>query len=111
MESQTLYLILALGLFLHLIGWNYAFQILFTPTDPGWTVLSVVTGLGIIIIGEIAIAAILYQVKPLDLVWFVVILIGGVALVGGPMFAVQIWKKYHNHKHSNHIKKEQDFTR
>lgn len=106
MEISTSTLITILIVFLFGLGINYALQILHSPTESGWTWSEVVTGFGMIILGTLLILSILNI--PIEVP--AIVLIGVTALLGGPMAALQFYKKWRADHKTNDIHEKKDFT-
>lgn len=107
-------LFVILGVFFLGLGVNYAYQIKHTPVNAGYTVLSVVTGFGMIFIGIILILFALSSfglvaVEAIILLVYTLLIVG--ALFGGPMFVIQLLKKRKADKSVNTIQEEHDFSK
>ena len=107
-------LFIVLALFFLTQGVNYAYQIKHTPVNAGWTVLSVVTGFGMIFSGIMLILFALsgfglVTIKAIILFIYTLLIVGG--LFGGPMFVIQLLKKREADKTIKDIKDNHDFNR
>lgn len=111
MSNNTLIIFVILGIFIHLGGWVFAIQIYHTPTEPGWTWSSVGTGTWMIAISEIIALILLYHFNLLEPLYLIIVPISALALLGIPMAAAQIYKKWRANKKINKINTEHDFTR
>lgn len=98
------------GLSLYLLGQGiiYGWQIRVTPVEPGYTWLSVATGTLMVAAGQMFAIFVLYHFGRPDLAILVPPI--GLLLLGVPMAAFQIFKKWQINRKKDEIKEKRDFA-
>jgi hypothetical protein len=111
MESSTIWILGVLTFWLLVQGASYAAHIYYTPPEQGHTVYSVATGVSMLFTGCFLILTILYYNRAMTLLNVILALIGVLAVIGGPMFFSQVYRKRRIDSHVNEIHTNKDFTR
>lgn len=86
-----------------LLGCSYALLIYFAPSPHGLTFISVILGSLIVAAGEVFTYFVLYHFDTLTIDRVIFVPITMLFITGGPMVAVQLWKKIKEYRKTGNI--------